>query len=99
MDDKNSYPALLGINSVIDNQTIIDFKKIILTIEYSDLRAITPIDLLEGQIYAMQVNIEGQGDYIDQIYKITSTRDDYANPTDDRKLSWRSVCSCTSDCG
>ena len=48
VDDTNTYPALLGLNWVIDNQKIIIFKKIILTFEDSDLRVVALIDTLEG---------------------------------------------------
>ena len=48
---------------------------------------ITPIDPLEGQRYVEKVNSEGQEDYLDHIYNVTSTRDDYVNPKADRKLS------------
>ena len=37
VDDKNLYPTLLGIYWVINNQTIINFKKIILTFEDAKL--------------------------------------------------------------
>ena len=77
VDDTNPYPTLLGIYQEIDNQTIINFKKIILTFEYSELRVLAPIYLLEGQRYVRTVNSEGQGDYMDHIYNITSLRDDY----------------------
>ena len=40
---------------------------------------------LEGQRYAKKVNSEGQGGYMDHIYKITSPKDDYVNPTTDEK--------------
>ena len=48
VDDTNPYHALLGINWAIDNQTIINFKKRILSFEDSEIRVIAPIDLLEG---------------------------------------------------
>ena len=43
------------------------------------------------------MNSEGQGNYLDHIYNIMSSQDDYINPIVDGKLSWRSVRSCTSD--
>ena len=58
-----------------------------------------PIDPLEGHRYVKPVHNEGQGDYIDHTYNITSTRDYYIKPTTDGKLSWRSVSSCTPDSG
>ena len=84
---------------MIDNHTIINFKKRILTFEYSELRVVAPIDLLKGHRYVNLVNSEGQGNYIDRIYNITSIRDDYVNPIVDENLSWRSISSCTSDSG
>ena len=33
VDDTNPYPALLGIDWAIDNQTIINFKKMILSLK------------------------------------------------------------------
>ena len=84
---------------MIDNRTLINFKKIILTFEDSELRVVAPIDLLEGHRYVKQVNSERQGDYLDQIYNITSTRDDYVNTMTDINLSWRSVSYCTLDSG
>ena len=49
---------------------------------------VTPIDLLEGQRYAKQVNSEGQGDDLNHIHNITSTRDAYVNPMAKKKRSW-----------
>ena len=36
VDDTNPYPGILGIDWAIDNQTIINFKKIILSFEDSE---------------------------------------------------------------
>ena len=85
VDDMNIYPALLRINWVINNQTIIHFKKRILSFEDTELRVVSPIDPLEGHKYVEQVNIEGQEGYLDNIYNISSAMDDYANPTTDGK--------------
>ena len=65
VDDMNPYPALLGIDWDIDNQTIINFKKRILSFEDEEMRVVSPIDPLEGQIYVEPVYYEGQGDYLD----------------------------------
>ena len=59
VDDTNSYLTLLGIDWEIDNHTIINFNKRILTFEDSKLRVVTPIDLLQGQRYVEPVNNEG----------------------------------------
>ena len=97
VDDKTSYLALLGIVWAIDNQTIINFKKRILSFEDSELRLIAPIDMIKGRRYDKPVNNEGEGDYPDHIYNITSARDDYVNSTADKNLTWRSINSGTSD--
>ena len=49
VDDTNPYPALLGIDWEIDNQTIINFKKMILSFEDYEIRVVAPIDLIKGQ--------------------------------------------------
>ena len=81
---------------MINNQTIINFKKRILTFEYSELRVVAPIDPLEGHRYVESINNEGQGDYLDHIYNTTSIRDDYVNPTASEKISSQSISSYTS---
>ena len=81
VDDTNIQPTLLGIKWVIDNQTIINFKKIILTFEDSQLRVVAPIEPLEVYRYIEPVNSEGQGDYLYHIYNTMFARDDYVNPT------------------
>ena len=48
VDDTNIYPALIGIDWEIDNQTIINFKKRILSFEDSEIRVVALIDRLEG---------------------------------------------------
>ena len=96
VNDTNPYPTLLGIDWVIYNQTIINFKKIILSFEDSEIRVVAPINPLEGQRYVDPVNSEGQVNYLDQLYNIMSLRDDYINPIMDGNLKWRSVIFCTS---
>ena len=48
IESTNAYPALLGIDWEIDNQTIINFKKIILAFEDYEIRVAAPSDPLEG---------------------------------------------------
>ena len=86
VDDTNPYTALLGIDWVIDNQTIINFKKRILSFEDDEMRVVSPIDPLEGQRYVELVYNEGQGDYLDQIYNVTSLKEDYINLVEDGNL-------------
>ena len=63
------------------------------------MRVVSPIDPLEGQRYVEPVYNEGQGDYLDQIYNVTSMQEDYINSTADGNLSWQSASSCTSNSG
>ena len=56
VDDTNPYPALLGIDWAINNQTIINFKKRILSFEYEEMRVVSPIDPFEGHIYVEPVH-------------------------------------------
>ena len=48
VDDTNPYPTLLGSDWAIYNQTIINFKKRILSFEDYEIRMVAAIDLLEG---------------------------------------------------
>ena len=65
VDDTDPYPVLLNIDWDIDNQTIINFKKRILSFEDDEMRVVSPIDPLEGQRYVKFVYNEGHGDYLD----------------------------------
>ena len=78
---------LVGIYWAIDNQTIINFKKRILSFEDNEMRVVSPIDPLEGQRYIEPVYNDGQVDYLDQIYNVTALQEDYINPTMDGNLS------------
>ena len=49
VDVTNPYPTLLGINWKIDNQTIITFKKMILSFKDSEIRMVALINPLEGK--------------------------------------------------
>ena len=99
VDDTNPYPTLLGIDWAIDNQTIINFKKRILYFEYSEIRVVAPVDPLEGQRYVELVHSEAKENYLNHLYNIMYSKEDYINPTADGNLSWRSVSSCMSDSG
>jgi hypothetical protein len=49
VDDRCSYPALLGIDWTFNNSTVADLKKRLMTFEGDGLRVITPLDPDEGQ--------------------------------------------------
>ena len=66
-DDIKPYPTLLEIYWAIDNQTIIYFKKMILSFEDSEIRVVAPIDLLQGQRYVKPIHRKGKDNYVDQL--------------------------------
>ena len=72
VDDTNPYPALLEIDWAIENQTIINFQKRILSFEDIEMRVVSPIDPLEGQRYVEPVYNDGYVDYLDHIYNVTA---------------------------
>ena len=86
-DNTNPYSVLLGIDWEIDNQTIINFKKRILSFEDDEKRVVFPIDPLEGQRYVELVYSKGHGDYLDHIYNISTLKDYNVNSTVDGNLS------------
>ena len=63
------------------------------------MRVVSYIDPLKGQRYTEPIYNEGQGDYLDQIYNVTTLEEDHINPTTDGNPSWKSASSCTSDSG
>ena len=87
VDDTNPYPTLLGIDLVMGNQTIINFKRRILSFEDDEMRVVAPLDPLEGQRYVESVFNEGQGDHLDNIYNVTALKEDYINTTANGNLS------------
>ena len=89
----------MGIDWAIDNQTIINFKKRILSFEDNEMRAMFLIDPLEGQRYVEPVYNEGEVDYLNQIYNVTALQKYYINPVVDGNMSLKSASCCTSDSG
>ena len=57
--DTNPYPLLLGIDWEMENQTIINFKRRILSFEDDEMRVVVLLDPLEGQRYVETVFNEG----------------------------------------
>ena len=64
-NNRNSFPALLGIDWEINNQTIINFKKRFLSFEDSEIRVVVLIDPLEGQRYVETIHSEGKENDLD----------------------------------
>ena len=99
VDDTTPYPVLLGIDWEMENQTIVNFKRRIISFEDEEMRVVAPLDPLEGPRYLEPVFNEWHGDHLDTIYNITTLWEDYINPTVDSNLSWKCDSSCTSDSG
>ena len=51
------------------------------------MRVVSPIDPFEGKRYVEPVYNEGQANYLDQIYNVTTMQEDYTSPIADGNLS------------
>ena len=71
IDDRNPYPALLGIEWELDNAAVINLKKRQMTFEGKGLRVIVPLDPSQGERYIEPLRDEDQ-DVLDHIYNITA---------------------------
>ena len=65
VDDKNPYPALLGIDWVFYMDVIINLKKQRMTFEKKALRVIAPLDPAEGACYTEPVHDYVEDDDLD----------------------------------
>ena len=68
VDNTTPYPALLGIEWEMENQTIINFKRRILSFEDDKIWVVAPIEPLEALRYIEPVFNEGHGDHLDTIF-------------------------------
>ena len=60
VDDTNPYPTLLGIDWVMENQTIINFKRRTLSFEDDEMRVVAPLDPLEGKNMLNRCSTKGK---------------------------------------
>ena len=97
IDDSNPFPTLLGIDWAFDNLDVINLKKKQMTFEGHNIRIIAPLDPSMDPCYIEPIRVEEEARDIDDFYKVTSTQDDYINPTANGMLSWRYASSYTSD--
>ena len=97
IDDSNLFPVLLGIDWSFENLEIINIKKKQMTFEGHNIRVIIPLDPSSGPRYTKPISVEDEVREIDDFYKMTTTQDDYINPTIDGMLSWNYDSACTSD--
>ena len=87
VDDSNLYPSLLGIKWALENNVILNLKKIQMSFKDGTNRIIAPIDPGEGHRYVESVRDERE---LDNIYNITSNKSDYVDPDAYGNLSWKS---------
>ena len=97
IDDSNAFPTLLGIDWAFDNLIVSNLKKKQMTCEGHNIRIIAPLDPSMGPCYTKPIRDEEEEKEIDDLYKMTTTQDDYINPTIDGTLSWRYTSSYTSN--
>jgi len=50
-----------------------------------------------GPCYSEPIHVEEEVREIDDFYNMTTTQDDYINPTTDGMVRWSYASSCTSD--
>ena len=84
VDDRSSYPTLLGIGWSNDSLPVINFKKHIMTFDNRDIRVIDLMGPNEGRRYVEPVKEEVVGGW-DHVYNISK---DYVHPTTDKELGW-----------
>ena len=74
-----------------------------MTFEGHNIRIIAPLDPTQGPRYTELICVDDHDDLheetrdVDDLYKVTSSQDNYVNPTMEGALSWRYDSSCTSD--
>ena len=56
VDDSNPYPILLGIDSAIDMNGVINLKKWKMIFERKALKVVVPLDPVEGAHYTKHVH-------------------------------------------
>jgi hypothetical protein len=95
VDDNCPYPVLLGIDWDVNNYTVVDLNKRIMTFEGDGLRFITPLDPDEGTRYIEPIREEDRAYGLENIYKLTARQQDYINPATDGNLIWKSDSACS----
>lgn len=97
VDDRNTYPTLLGIDWTTDMNGVINLKKRKMIFEKKWLSIVVPLDLAEGPRYTEPVHDYESDSELDHIYKITEQDQDWVNLTIDGRIAWGREKSCTSD--
>ena len=97
IDDSNPFPELLGIDWYFYNLTVINLMNNKMTFKGHNIRKITHLYPSMCPHYSQPICTEEEEREIDDFYKMTTTHDDFINPTADGTLSWCYISSCTSN--
>lgn len=97
VDDIDPYLDFLCVDWAFYNQVIINSKRMQMISESSDVQVISSLGPSEGDRYVDHVQEKLDAEKLDNIYNITTQRDDYVNPTVDGILSWGNIGSCALD--
>ena len=95
--DSKLYPALLGIDWVIDNMAIIDLKRRQMIFEDVQIQVIAPLDPFQGPRYIEPIWAEEEARNMESLYQMTTNQNDYINLTVEGKISWWCDISCALD--
>lgn len=87
IDETYPYLALLGINRAFDNNAILNLKNRKMSLDLDTMILVTPLDPCKGERCIEPIKEELEIEEIDNLYNITTRREDYANPTIDGELS------------
>jgi len=87
MDEKDPSPALLGIDWAFYNNAILNLKQIKMSFETDQFPIVAPLDPSEGERFTEPINDEVKSLVLENIYNITTWKEDYVNPTADEELS------------
>jgi hypothetical protein len=97
IDNTSPYQTLMGLDWDFDNQTIINLKKRKMIFESREYKVIAPLDPSEGGRYVEPVTKNILTEDVNQLYKTTTCKEDYINPTANGMLFWRSISSFASN--
>jgi hypothetical protein len=95
VDGTTPYSTLLGLDWAFENKAIIKLKTRKMTFKLGKYRVITPLDPSEGERLVEPTCLDLEE--INQLYRTTTRKEYYMNPTTYEILGWISITSCTSD--
>jgi hypothetical protein len=95
VDGTTPYLTLISLYWAFENQTIINLKMMKMTFESRYYKVIAPLDPSQGERFIEPTCLELEE--ISQLYRTTTRKEDYVNPTVDMVLNWHSINSCETD--